>query len=153
MRLAALRLAAFGSILRLLRLRLAAFCVWGLCVCLRLGPGLRLLRLALPRLGTRQHHSAFGTILRLRLAAFAFGCVCVCCVWGILRLAALGWFSTALAGRLVCWLCSPRQPDAQDVDKQELTSETILRVMLGSASFESADSGPYLPHATALRTD
>ena len=108
MRLAALRLAAFGSILRLLRLRLAAFCVWGLCVCLRLGPGLRLLRLALLRLGPRQHHSAFGTILRLRLAAFAFGCVCVCCVWGILRLAAFGWFSTALAGWPVGWLCSPR---------------------------------------------
>ena len=97
MRLAALRLAAFGSILRLLRLRLAAFCVWGLCVCLRLGPDLRLLRLSILRLGPRQHLSAFGTILRLRLAAFAFGCVCVCCVWGILRLAAFGGVSTALA--------------------------------------------------------
>ena len=59
LRLAALRLAAFGSILRLLRLRLAAFCVWGLCVCLRLSPGLRLLRLALLRLGL------VCTILRL----------------------------------------------------------------------------------------
>ena len=59
LRLAALRLAAFGSILRLLRLRLAAFCVWGFCVCLRLGPVLRLLRLALLRLGL------VCTILRL----------------------------------------------------------------------------------------
>ena len=81
MRLAALRLAAFGSILRLLRLRLAAFCVWGLCVCLRLGPDLRLLRLSILRLGPRQHHSAFGTILRLRLAAFAFAAFGASCVW------------------------------------------------------------------------
>ena len=80
MRLAALRLAAFGSILRLLRLRLAAFCVWGLCVCLRLDPDLRLLRLALLRWALvstilRLARSCFCVWLRLRLAAFVFGCV------------------------------------------------------------------------------
>ena len=103
MRLAALRLAAFGAILRLLRFRLAAFCVWGLCVCLRLGPGLRLLRLALLRLGLastilRLARSCVCVWLRLRLAAFAFAAFEASCVWQHLDSSAQPWPDDLLAG-------------------------------------------------------
>ena len=138
-------------------------CVWihSAFAAFAFGCVLRLGALRLPAFGSGSAfaafiHSAFGPspapFCVWHDPAFAFGCVCVCCVCGILRLVAFGWFSTALAGRLVGWPCSPRQPDCYDVDKQELMSEIALRVMLGSASLESADSGPYLPHATALRT-
>ena len=73
---------AFGCVLRLGVLRLPAF-----------GSGSVFAAFSTSAFGPRVHHSAFGMILRLRLAAFAFGCV-----WGILRLAAFGGVSTALAG-------------------------------------------------------